>query len=47
MMSVLISLLATLRGLARSRAALHVELLAVRHQLLVLQRSPPRRPRLV
>jgi putative transposase len=47
MMSVLISLLATLRGLARSRAALHVELLAVRHQLLVLQRSRPRRPRLV
>ena len=47
MMSVLISLLATLRGLARLRAALHVELLAVRHQRLVLQRSPPRRPRLV
>jgi len=47
MMSVLISLLATLRGLARSRAALHVELLAVRHQLLVLQRSRPRRLRLV
>jgi putative transposase len=47
MMSVLISFLATLRGLARSRAALHVELLAVRHQLLVLQRSRPRRLRLV
>ena len=47
MMSVLISLLATLRGLARLRAALYVELLAVRHQRLVLQRSPPRRPRLV
>ena len=47
MMSVLISLLGTLRGLARLRAALYVELLAVRHQRLVLQRSPPRRPRLV
>jgi putative transposase len=47
MMSVLISLLATLRGVARSRAALHLELLAMRHQLQVLQRSRPRRLRLV
>ena len=47
MMSVLISLLATLRGLVRSRAALHAEVLALRHQLLVLQRSRPRRLRLV
>src|SRR5688572_16491508 len=47
MMSVLISLLAMLRGLARSRAALHLELLALRHQLQVLQRSRPRRLRLV
>src|SRR5438477_1893792 len=47
MMSVLISFLATLRGLMRSRAALHVEVLALRHQLLVLQRSRPRRLRLV
>jgi putative transposase len=30
-----------------SRAALHLEVLALRHQLLVLQRSGPRRPRLV
>jgi putative transposase len=47
MMSVLISLLLTLRGLARTRAALHLEVLALRHQLQVLQRSRPRRVRLV
>ena len=47
MISVLISLLATLRGLVRSRAALHVEVLALRHPLLVLQRSRPRRLSLV
>jgi hypothetical protein len=47
MMSVLISFLATLRGLVRSRAALHAEVLALRHQLLVLQRSRPRRLRLM
>ena len=47
MTSVLISLLQTLRGLARSRGALHVEVLALRHQLHVLQRSRPRRLRLV
>jgi putative transposase len=47
MTSVLCSLLLTLRGLARSRAALHLEVLAVRHQLEVLQRSQPRRLRLV
>src|SRR5215510_11160570 len=39
MMSVVISLLATLRGVARSRAALHLEVLALRHQLQVLERS--------
>src|SRR5262249_801115 len=43
MMSVLISVLATLRGMARSRAALHLHLLALRHQLQVLQRSRRRR----
>jgi hypothetical protein len=47
MTSVLISVLATLRGLVRSRAALHLEVLALHHQLLVLQRSRPRRLRLV
>jgi len=46
MTSVLISLLATLRGIVRSRATLHLEILALRHQLQVLQRSQPRRLRL-
>jgi putative transposase len=46
MMSVLISLLAMLRGLIRSRANLHLEVLALRHQLQVLQRTRPRRLRL-
>ena len=46
MMSVLISLLLTLRTWARSRAALQLEVLALRHQLQVLQRSKPRRVRL-
>jgi hypothetical protein len=32
--------------LARSRAALHLEVLALRHQLQVLERSRPRRLRL-
>ena len=46
MMSALISLLLTLRGWARSRAALHLEVLALRHQLQVLERSRPQRVRL-
>jgi hypothetical protein len=46
MMSVLISVLAMLRGVAQSRAALHLEVLALRHQPQVLQRSRPRRLRL-
>ena len=46
MVSVLISVLAALRGLIWSRAALHLEVLALRHQLQVLRRSQPRRPRL-
>src|SRR5437773_6450190 len=46
MRSVLISLLLTLRGIVRSRAALHLEVLALRHQLQVLQRSRRRRIRL-
>ena len=41
MVSVLRSLLLTLRALARSRAALHLEILALRHQLDVLQRTRP------
>jgi putative transposase len=39
--------LRTLRGLAQSRAALHLEMLALRHQLQVFERSRPRRVRLV
>ena len=35
-----------MRDVARSRAKLHVELLAVRHQLHVLERTRPRRVRL-
>ena len=46
MTSVLISVLATLRGLVRSRAALHLEVLALRHQLQVLERTRPRHVRL-
>jgi putative transposase len=46
MRSVLISVLAMLRGVLASRAALHLEVLALRHQLLVLERSRPRRLRL-
>jgi hypothetical protein len=40
MTSVLISVLAVLRGVLRSRVALHLEILALRHQLHVLQRFP-------
>ena len=47
MTSMLISLLWTLRGLAQSRAALHLEVLALRHQSQALQRSRPRQLRLV
>jgi putative transposase len=43
MTSVLMSVLAMLHGVLRSRAALHLEILALRHQLQVLQRSRPRR----
>jgi hypothetical protein len=46
MMSALVSLLLTLRTCLRTRAALHLELLALRHQIHVLQRSRPRRLRL-
>jgi len=46
MISVLLSLLLTLRTWARSRAALQLEVLALRHQLQVLQRTRPRRLRL-
>jgi putative transposase len=45
-MAVLISLLMTLRDCARSRATLQLEILALRHQLHVLERSHARRRRL-
>src|ERR1700716_2428672 len=43
MMSVLLSFLLTLRTWARSRAALQLEVLALRHQLQVLQRTRRKR----
>src|SRR4029450_2606926 len=46
MISVLVSLFLTLRNTARSRAALQLEVLALRHQLQVLERSRRCRPRL-
>ena len=46
MMSVFVSLVLTVRSSVRSRAALQIEVLALRHQLHVLQRSRPRRVRL-
>ena len=45
-MSVLLSLLLTLRTWACSRAAMQLEVFALRHQLQVLQRTRPRRARL-
>jgi hypothetical protein len=45
MTSVLRSVLRTLRTVARSRAALHLEILALRLQLDVLQRTRPQRIR--
>jgi hypothetical protein len=46
MTSGLVSLLLTFRSSLRSRAALQIEVLALRHQLRVLDRSRPRRVRL-
>src|SRR4029450_10130082 len=46
MSSVVISLLLALRSSVRTRAALHLEILALRHQLHVLERSRPRQLRL-
>jgi putative transposase len=45
-MSVILSLLLTLRSCAQSRATLQLEILALRHQLQVLERSRLRRLRL-
>src|SRR4030095_5685957 len=46
MTSVVVALLQTVLLSWRSRAALHAEILALRHQLQVLQRSRPQRIRL-
>jgi putative transposase len=46
MMSVFVSLLFTVRSSVRSRAALQIEVFALRHQLHVLQRSRSQRVRL-
>ena len=46
MMSVVLSVLLTLRAWAYSRTALQLEILALRHQLQVLQRTRTRRVRL-
>jgi len=46
MRSVIVSLLLTLRASLRSRAVLQIEILALRHQLQVLERGRPGRLRL-
>lgn len=46
MRSVIIALLVTLRASLRTRVALQLEILALRHQLQVLERTCPRRVRL-
>ena len=46
MLSVLMAFLRTARVSLRSRAALQFEILALRHQLQVLERSRPSRVRL-
>ena len=46
MRAVLIAVLATVRSSVRSRAELEVEIVALRHQLAVLQQPAPKRPRL-
>jgi hypothetical protein len=42
-MPILVSVLVSLRSLVRSPAVLHLEILALRHQLQVLKRSRRRR----
>ena len=46
MPALLVALLAALRSFVQSRLELEAEVLALRHQLAVLQRQAPRRPRL-
>ena len=45
-MAMICFVLVTVRDLGHSKARLHLELLAVRHQLQVLERTRPRRVRL-
>ncbi len=46
MTALFVALLASLRATIRSRLELAAEVLALRHQLAVLQRTTPKRPRL-
>jgi putative transposase len=46
MNGLLWSFLVTLRSAVRSRASMHLEILALRHQLAVLQRRTGKRPSL-
>jgi len=46
MLALFVALLAALRSAIRSRLELEAEILAIRHQLAVLQRQAPKRPRL-
>ena len=46
MTTLLVPVFAALRSTVRSRADLAAEILALRHQLTVLQRQGPKRPRL-
>ena len=45
MTALFIAVLASLRATTRSRLELAAEILALRHQLAVLQRTTPKRPR--
>ena len=47
MTALFIALLASLRATIRSRVELAAKILALRHQLAVLQRTAPKRPRLL
>jgi hypothetical protein len=46
MTALFVALLASLRATIRSRLELAAEILALRHQLAVLRRTTPTRPRL-
>jgi putative transposase len=46
MTALLIAVLTSLRALSRSRLNLAAEILALRHQLALLQRATPKRPRI-